>query len=81
MTKGSQKEKENENRELYEHLKGRIKLMHQGLKSLYLGSDEASADVIHGVGRSLYYLEDIFFDLLFDEKSAKEVLIGRTRPF
>lgn len=75
MEKTIQKKKENANHQLYDHLKGRMNLMHQTLRSLYFGSDqEGSAEAIHRLRRDLYHLNDVLFDLLFDQWEARKVL-------
>ena len=77
MAKRTQKKIKNPNRQLYEHIDERVKLIQQGLKGLYLGSDETSGELIHGLSKGIYYLKDIMSDLLFDEKTAKEILAER----
>ncbi len=72
------KSEKNHDRKLYELIEGRIKIIQQGIKSLYLGSDEITADLIHGLSKNIYYLKDIMHDLLFDEKTAKEILEERS---
>lgn len=74
MPKAMKKRIETENQKLYRHIEERMKPIQQGLKSLYLGSDEISGDLIHGLRKSIYHLEDIMRDLLFDEWPAKKIL-------
>lgn len=77
MEKEKWRPQEKPHQKLLVHVDEKMKLIHQGLQSLYMGSDKSSADVIHGVRMQVYYLRDIFFDLLFDEKPAKEILQER----
>lgn len=63
-----------ENRKLYELIEGRIKIVQQGIRTLYLGSDEITGNLIHGIGQNIYFLKDVFFDLLIDRRSAQDIL-------
>ncbi len=77
MPKVLKQRTENENRKLLSHIEERMKLMHEGLESLYMRSDETTADLIHGVRKHLYLLKGIFFDLLIDEMPARKILEDR----
>jgi hypothetical protein len=69
-----------ENKKLLTHIEERMELIHQGLKSLYLGSDEITMNTIHGLRKNIYYLKYIFLDLLLDEWPAKKILEERELP-
>ena len=77
MAKTVKKTTRSENRKLLSHIEEGMKRTHEALGSLYLSSDETTADLIHGIRKEVYYLRGIFFDLLFDECSAKEILEER----
>jgi hypothetical protein len=68
------KNEKKDDRNLYELVEGRIKIIQQGIKTLYMGSDDMTGDLIHGIGKNIYFLKDILFDLLIDKKSSRDIL-------
>jgi hypothetical protein len=68
---------EREKEALYKQIKERISKMDEGLEALYMGSDLYTADLVHGLRKGLGELKGIFFNLLIDEKTVKEILAER----
>lgn len=68
------KNEKKDDRKLYELIEGRIKVVQQVMKTLYMGSDEITGNLIHGAGQNIYFLKEVFFDLLIDKRPAKDIL-------
>jgi hypothetical protein len=81
MTKDTNKKTENESQKLYEIFEERMAGIHKQLANLYCPipsinaiNDEGTANVVHGVRRNLWYLQDILIDLLIEEEKPKQIL-------
>ena len=63
-----------QNRKLYKLIEERTKIIQQGMKTLYMGSDEVTRNIIHGISQNIYFLKNVFSDLLIDKRSAQDIL-------
>lgn len=78
MKKSKKKE-----RVLYNRVKSKLSLMRFQLKIKFMDPkiDESEEDTIFTLVKGLHEMENVFFDLLLDRKSAKEIQEERKTMF